>query len=493
MSGMFSGLQISASALKVNQSAMSIVSNNIANVNTKGYHKQRVNLATLVVGGSIGGSVTNQVNSSMGVELISVDRYNSLLEGDYYNEELSKQGYLNKQKEASQNILNQFDEVKGNGLETALNNMYAKLDNLSQYPTDSSAKISFVDSASVLADKLNSLSNAITKQKTASVGDGKTQYSLENSELGQTVDLINQKLEELTSINKMIMNSNTGTLENNNLLDRKDALLQDLAQYANFEQKTFANGSINLKLGGTTLIAGSHLNGTLDVKYSDSGNPTVCFTDKSDNSTLDINKKLGSGIIGGLLDTSNYDNALAELDSLAETFSTTINNIQTQEGAYYIDGQKLSNQDINKYKIFTTNDNSNKITAQNITINPLLTQNDGYNKVATAYFESPDKFDENSVGNVNNINNMLNTKNTLGQKYSTTLGKISSRANAQNNASDFQDSVVKSVGNRIQEQTGVDMNEELTDLVKYQTAFEASAKVFSVCNKVLDTLMSLGD
>ena len=99
---MFSGLQISASALKVNQSAMSIVSNNIANVNTKGYHKQRVNLATLVVGGSIGGSVINQVNSSMGVELISVDRYNSLLEGDYYNEELSKQGYLNKQKEASQ-------------------------------------------------------------------------------------------------------------------------------------------------------------------------------------------------------------------------------------------------------------------------------------------------------------------------------------------------------------------------------------------------------
>ena len=229
------------------------------------------------------------------------------------------------------------------------------------------------------------------------------------------------------------------------------------------------------------------------MKYSDSGNPTVCFTDKSDNSTLDINKKLSSGIIGGLLDTSNYDNALAELDSLAETFSTTINNIQTQEGAYYIDGQKLSNQDINKYKIFTTNDNSNKITAQNITINPLLTQNDGYNKVATAYFESPDKFDENSVGNVNNINNMLNTKNTLGQEYSTTLGKVSSRANAQNNASDFQDSVVKSVGNRIQEQTGVDMNEELTDLVKYQTAFEASAKVFSVCNKVLDTLMSLGD
>lgn len=491
MSGMFSGLQISVAALKVNQSAMSIVSNNIANINTEGYHKQSVNLATLVVGGSIGGSVANQVNSSIGVELISVGRYNSLLEGNYYNEELSKQGYLNKQKESAQNVLAEFDEINGNGLETVLNNMYMTLDNLNQYPTNSTAKVSFIDSAALVAEKLNSMSNAITKQKNSSVGDGVTKSSLEGSELGQTVQTLNQQLNELVSVNKMLMNSNTGTLENNNLLDRRDMLLQDLAQYMPFEQETFKNGSVNLKLGGTTIVAGAALKGTFETEYSDEGNAGVYFSEGDKN--INVSKKLNSGIVGGLLDTSNYDKALEELDLFAETLSETFNKLQTREGAYYINEQELSNDNINQYSIFKTNDGSGKITAQNITINPLLTKDDGYNKITTAYFDTSNKFDKNSVANCNNTLAMLNTKNMIGEAYSTVLGKISSSANIKTNQSEFQDTVVQSVENKIQEQTGVDMNEELTDLVKYQTAFEASAKVFNVCNQVLDTLLSLGD
>ena len=57
---------------------------------------------------------------------------------------------------------------------------------------------------------------------------------------------------------------------------------------------------------------------------------------------------------------------------------------------------------------------------------------------------------------------------------------------------DAQDAVVQSLDNKTAEQTSVDLNEELTDLVKFQTAYSASARVFTTCNTLLDTLVNLG-
>lgn len=493
MSNLFSALHISASSLRASQSAMSIISNNISNMNTEGYHRQKVNLGTLVVGGSIGNSVTAQVNSSMGVEILNVERYTSLLEGDYYNSEISRQGYLNKQQESAENIAKQFDEINGSGLESAINDMYTKLDNLNQYPTDATAKTAFLDSVTTLAETFNSLSNTITKQKTASVGDGKSQASLDKSELGQSIAALNQGLEDLADINKMLMSTNTGTLENNNLLDRRDSLLKELSQYAEFETKTYANGSVNLKLKGTDVVSGSVVNGRFDVNYTAEGEAAISFGKDNGETLTNINKKFDSGKIGGLLNTANFDNTMSELDTLAETFATALNKIQTRAGAYYFDGQKLSNDNLDQYKIFTTKDGSDKITASNISVNSVLTKGDGYNKLATAYFEDPAAVDLNSVGNTGNVQEFLGTKTELGEAYSSVLGRVSSRAESNSNAAAFQDSVVKSIDDKIKEQTGVDMNEEITELIKFQTAFEASSRVFNVCNEVLDTLMRLGE
>ena len=139
-------------------------------------------------------------------------------------------------------------------------------------------------------------------------------------------------------------------------------------------------------------------------------------------------------------------------------------------------------------KIFVSK-KGDKITASNITVNPKLDEN----KIATAYFQNSADVDLNAVGNSNNIGEMLTTKNELTGKYRGTLGKISSKAASTTSAAEFQESVVQSIENKINEQTGVDMNEELANLVKFQTAFEASARVFNVCNQVLDTLMHLGE
>jgi len=162
------------------------------------------------------------------------------------------------------------------------------------------------------------------------------------------------------------------------------------------------------------------------------------------------------------------------------------------------------------YALFTPNDGSATITASNIGVNAALLADDGYKKIAAAYFEGydpadPTTFDINAVGNANNIIAMINTQTdntadtfdiigniSLNDYYAGILGKAASLAQSGSDLADIQNSVMESLENRKTQETSVDLNEELTDMIKFQTAYSASARVFSTCNTLLDTLINLG-
>ena len=85
MVSLFNALNISSNALTVNESAISVVSHNVANMNTEGYSKQRVNLATRNIAGAIGDNVTAQIRANGGVMIASVTRHNDAYLNNYYS------------------------------------------------------------------------------------------------------------------------------------------------------------------------------------------------------------------------------------------------------------------------------------------------------------------------------------------------------------------------------------------------------------------------
>ena len=121
--------------------------------------------------------------------------------------------------------------------------------------------------------------------------------------------------------------------------------------------------------------------------------------------------------------------------------------------------------------------------------------------IACAYFEDDANFDPLAVGNSKNVIAMLETRNTkmtelgnmsLEDFYNNLLGKVAAGGSTSQALVDTQSDVVDSIHNQILSNNSVDLNEELVDLVKYQTAYAAAAQVFNACNSCLDTLMSLG-
>ena len=328
----------------------------------------------------------------------------------------------------------------------------------------------------------------------------------------------------------------TGTLEANNLLDKRDLILNDIAEFVDIKVEEHDNGSVNLSIGGVEVVKGSKVTGELEIQtaksYCESQDPPILYPDDWDgeNAVISIvnpqedgkivvanaNSLITEGTLGGLLHSAtdngdgetNAGTVMNSLNILSQAIADVFNELNTREGAYCInpdDTGKLIDSADDNYLFVTVDENGNVvtdgITAGNIQLNPELFSDDGIWNIACAYFEDGANFDENAVGNAQNVAAMLGTRNqklddlngmSLEDYYTALVGKVASAGSSLQTLYDTQSSVVDSIEAQIKDSTGVDLNEELVDLVKYQTAYSAAAQVFNTCNACLDTLMSLG-
>lgn len=555
MVSLFSSLNMTANALSVNESAISVVSHNVANMNTEGYSKQKVNLATRNVAGAIGDSVEAQIRANGGVMIASVTRYNDAYLNNYYRDQLSILKGYEEQLGNLGDLAEIFDDLKGEGIDTALSNFYDALNNLNEYPASSTARINFIETAKTLTATLNTKSVQLDELTSKALGDGISQEALENSEIYNKFEAFNDKLTELAEINKALAVTQTGTLEANNLLDKRDMVLNKIAEFIDINIEEKPNGSVDLYAGGEKLVSGSEVKGKLQIQtaasyceangliypdewVTEDGKPreaaviSIVNPENPDEIIVsDANSVITTGVIGGLLhsadlevDGMNAGVAKDSLNKLAKAIAEVFNDLNTRDGAYAIDPNDTG-------KLVATNEknvifgnfvqkidpNTNQpvfdpdtgepiyeleeITAGNISINSSLLTNDGIWNLSCAYFAEGENFDERAVGNAQNVAAMLGTRNekqdslngmSVEDFYTGLVGKIAAGGSNSQNLVDTQNDVVDSIYNKILANNSVDLNEELVDLVKYQTAYSAAAQVFNTCNACLDTLMTLG-
>ena len=354
--------------------------------------------------------------------------------------------------------------------------------------------------------------------------------------------MFNNKLQELAECNKALTVTQTGTLEANNLLDKRDMILNEIAEFVNINIDEKPNGSVDLYVGGIAMVSGSVVTGELEIQtakqYCASQEPKIPYPDgwvtedgkPRENAVLsivnnsgetkqtivsDANSIINSGALGGMLHSADLDAdgmnvgvAQDKLNQISQAIADLFNTLNTREGAYHIDPANTNIlSDDNKVNIFNVDANG-KTTAGTISINEELLSENGCWLLATAYFDPKgDTFDERAIGNAQNVVAMLGTRSqkldgtnqlpdlggmTLEDAYTSLLGKIAASGSNGQALVDTQGNVVDSVYNQIKSNNSVDLNEELVDLVKYQTAYSAAAQVFNACNACLDTLMSLG-
>ena len=487
-------MNISLTGLKANQAALNVVSHNIANMNTEGYAKQRVSFSESRVPVT-DNTVSAYIGSLSGVKIAGITSSSNNSLNNYYRNQLTKADGLQKEADIAGQIADLTDELTGTGLGDSITDFLNAANSLNQDPTNYSLRVNFAGKAKQAASKFNTVYSNLESYRTSLVGNGISLSSASNSELGAYVNELNQSLTSLADINKRLSSgSGDASLET-----ERDAILKNISSLADVTVVLESSGAANVKIGNTDLVSNNAVVNSLKLN----SDATISAVDK-DNNEKDITSDFTGGKVGGIFNgLATVDRTISSINTLASGFADYMNDIQT-----YVNGDiKAASYDRendilvdSSEPLFTTSDGSATFTAANIQVNSNVYNNPDL--IAAARIDTSDSDNYRAVGNSDNALEFYNAKTATnisglgGLTMQDYILGVSTKAALESNsaqaAADNQNAIAQSVYNQILSETSVNLDEELSNMIMYRQAYNASARVFSACVEIFDTLLALG-
>lgn len=526
---LISSINIAQQALLVNQSALSVISNNISNVDTDGYSKLKVDLSSVINYTPSSDNAISTANSLSGVQISDIRRYSNTYLQSYYWQQNSDYSYMNQYATNASSIENLTNELNTTGLSTAFSKFFAAANALSDTPSDATARVNYEQAASNVCSVFNSVSSNLSDISKSLVGDGKSQDTLKSSQIYRSVDNVNQILSQLASVNNDIIKTNPSSdnsTASSALLDQRDSLITKLSDLMPATISYSPNGMAQVSLGDTLLVNGPSMVAHLDVENSgDPNNPVTISILDGNNRTLvgNANDLIDSGTMGAVLDVCGSDNdkltingVLSGLDKLASGFANIMNTIQTGDPnnktgnpandttvAMSLDSNNKLTKSLEN--LFVSSDSSNPtITAASISVNSKIVNNTNLiaaARISATEYADPTKPYLNEIGNNSNMALVSGARSIAYQELGNTtiegclanaVGNVATRVENINASLKSQTSVLSSVKTQLNSETGVNLDEELSDLIKYQRAYQAAARIFTTCSQLMQELVNLG-
>lgn len=498
MVGLFGTLGTATSGLNANQTALQTASHNIANTNTDGYSRQRVGLHTqnpysMAGVGTIG----------TGVRVANVQRITDEFIAGQVRQSNSKYQAQAQKADTLGQLESILGEPSSSGLMNAMNVLNDSWTKLANNPELDTAKTLVVENANSFLDILHNISNQ-TSQLRSDTTDSIAKSTLD----------FNEKIKQLKDVNDQVYNMSLQGETPNDLLDTRDSLLKDLSGLASVTTSVDQYGRASVQLGGQTLLDDKQLNTVGVVVANESGKAMISETGNQlvkpiasgqdlavgtlvvKNNTGYTEVKTEGGSIGGKQAAyGSIDERLNELNQFAEVAARSTNLIFTNgtsetEGFYKIDPTKIStSQSITVNEQYKTNPTS--LSVGKTATSPV---GDGTKALAIAQLATKKIGSASELGSTYQKDSFTfaptaNGMTTAGY-FNAIVTKNGITKQQADNSAKAQLSVLNQLEYKEQSISGVSMNEEMSDVIRFQQGFQANARIISVVSEMLDTLIN---
>lgn len=462
----FMGLHIGINALKSQQRALDVIGHNIANANTKGYSRQRAELTTTLpytLPGMYNKAQAGQVGT--GVKVKEIVRSRDLFMDTRFRQENSLVGEWQNRFDSLNEIQLIFNEPSENGLRYALNQFWGSLQNLHNDPTNGAFRSTVRQSATSLADVFKSVR-----------GQLKDYRNLIDSRLQSKVNDINSISHRIADLNDQISKI-VGKGDNpNDLLDRRDLLLDELSAYASIDVRFDELQRANVSIYGFQLVTRDRASEMKAVEDSSlDGFTTIKWVDTDQPVNFD------SGEIKAILDARDETvlDYIDHLDRMANTVITEYNRIH--ETGYGLDGVSTG------YKLFSGKDASDISVHEDI-----LDEVNGLNRIAAAAIPNADSNGEKALEMSQLKDALLMNSGTtsMNDYWAGVVSQLGVDAQRAEQMTDNQTILTEQLESYRQSVSGVSLDEEMANLIKYQHAYNAAAKFITTESELLDTLVN---
>ena len=537
---LFGLFDIAKSAIFASQTALTVTSHNIANINTPGFNRRE---AIFAVSGPV--ALSGNLLGS-GVTISGIRRH--------YDQFIQTQLWGQYQNYGSSSALNQtlsqieqiFNEAKNIGLAVPLTDFFNAWQEVATNPEG------FVQ-RSVLLQKANAL---VLVAKQMELGITENLESI-NDTIDNIAERVNAIGSEIAAINGKIVQVEAGSQVESahDLRDQRDMLLNELATLVDFSSYEDENGSITVIVGMRNLVSGETSN-NLSTRTNEEGDKDLYIDG------INITGSIKKGQLGGLISVRDTVRT-SSLNGLQRLIASLIQEINMLHGAGYgLDGT-TGNDFFNPLQLSTTDSSSGADITATITDPSLLTldeytvqfdasgnylvynkqtgalvtsgayvsgtpiQFDGIETVVTGAVTSADTFTVSPLTDVmknfevaitdqqkiaaassntalpgdnsnalrivqlyqNSIANLGGA--TLSSYYGGLVSTIGSMSRAASDSLTFDSNLLSELNNRRESLSGVSLDEEAANLIRFQRSYQAGAKMIQITDELLQTLLDL--
>lgn len=319
------------SALQTSQAGISVSSENIANASVEGYTAKSLSLSSSVTTGASTGVTVTSVGST-------VDSY--LLKS--ISEAASESGYASVFSDPLNMVASQFGDVGDDGsISTLIADLETAIAALAVSADSQSEKSTTLSEANAIADELNNLSQSVQDQRASA-----------DQSIEDTVDQINDLLNEIHAYNNQLSGTDGTTLTTSELEDARAQAINELSELVDISYYTDSSNTTQIYIGGT-LVVGSQVQ---ELSYNAVGTVTsdTTFADITVNGNS-ITDSISGGSLGGLIELRDetLPDIQEELDNLATTLMDSINAVTNLGTAYPAPNELVGSEEVDLTDAFS--------------------------------------------------------------------------------------------------------------------------------------------
>lgn len=481
----FMGLETTKRGLMVQQKALDIIANNVTNISTKGYTRQRLDTVTVQVYGNDRFTASSIPLAGQGVDMKGVAQIRDSFLDSKFRQEYGDVGYYDQKAAMLDEIQAAISdpEVDGTGIKNALAVLSQAISDFSENPQEETH-------ANIVMNAFMGLTQILNEYDTKLKGVMENQ----KNDLSIAIGDINTKFEQLTQLNETIAHEiflNTDydgvTYGPNDLLDQRNVILDELSRYGEVNVTNRSDGTVQVKFNGKVVVDGQNNNYWNDTIKLGEDETTMTWT--SDGKKI----ALPTGALRSFSEVITGDSSLNKgipyyqhkLDAMASKMAELFNKVIPD--TYQAGDPKVPDT----YKKLLQGDEDGVVTAGNISISDIWAKDFSY------------LIEENNPNGLLDNENILDMKKLLTQDnefggfsgnfsefvthVTTTLGTDISSNTARMKASV---ATAQSVDTDRMSQSGVSLNEEGINMMAYNKAYQALGRLMTTMDEQLDILIN---
>ncbi|WP_338788286.1 flagellar hook-associated protein FlgK [Metabacillus sp. FJAT-53654] len=512
MTSTFYGLEIAKRGMFTQQSALSTTAHNIANANTPGYSRQRVNFVQTTPYPTVSKNspvIPGQMGT--GVEAGTVQRVREDFLDVQYRSENNKLGYWNSRANALEKMEEIMNEPSDSGLSITLDRFWQSLQDLAVNPTNAGARSVVRERGIAVAETFNYLSTSLKS----------IQGDLKN-ELDVTVKEINSLASQINNINKQISEIEPHGYLPNDLYDERDRLIDQLSSLANVKVTSNPSGGNALAIAEGSLTVeivddnGNSLGTLVDAKNKKVNELTVGYKKDSGlvetvsigQKTLGVLEFNSTGKISSLIDSYGYTyesgtsifekglfpDMLGNIDTMAFEFATKFNEAH-KEGWSIEDYNSKTHTPVDFFSFGEDGLTGSKGAAELIQISQDIINSTDH--IAAAL---PNSDGEVAIGDSQNASKLADVKNktfsidgnttSFQNYYESIIGGMAVDAQEAERLTANSGVLKDAVDVRRQSVSAVSLDEEMTNMIQFQHAYNASARMITMQDEILDRIIN---